>query len=151
MNLHVWFLETNLGNALEKKRAGGDLIGLAAQRSGGHARVATAQRGPTSEGPRALAFCKRTPRLTGYYAAPLITIARETCFTLRTLEHVTFATGRSPAYLRTTAQHTGGNGGYAGRARAATIGKRADHHLRLNPQAWMAVGNLAAYCREWQR
>ena len=35
-------LETNLGNALEKKRASGDLIGLVAQRGGGHAHVAMA-------------------------------------------------------------------------------------------------------------
>ena len=46
-------LETNLGNALEKKRAGGDLIGPAAQRGCGHALVATAQCGPRLEGLRA--------------------------------------------------------------------------------------------------
>ena len=45
-------LETNLGNALEKKRVGGELIGPAAKRRCGHARVATAQRGPRPEGPR---------------------------------------------------------------------------------------------------
>ena len=39
-------LETNLGNALEKKRAGGDLIGPAAQCGCGYAWVAMAQRGP---------------------------------------------------------------------------------------------------------
>ena len=73
-------LETNLGNALEKKRAGGDLSGPVAQHGCGHTRVTTAQHGPRPEGPRALVFCKRTPKLIGYYAAPLITIARESCF-----------------------------------------------------------------------
>ena len=68
-------LETNLGNALENKRADGDLIDPAAQRGCGNARVTTAQRGPRPEGPRVLAFTKRTPKLTSYYMAPLITIA----------------------------------------------------------------------------
>ena len=36
-------LETNLGNALEKKRAGGDLISPVAQRGGGYMRVMMAQ------------------------------------------------------------------------------------------------------------
>ena len=76
----------------------------------------------TGRPPRVLAFCKRTPGLTGYYAAPLITTARETCFTLRTLEHVTFATGRSPTYPCAMARHTSGNGGSAGRATPAATG-----------------------------
>ena len=55
-------LETNLGNALEKKRAGDDLIVPAAQRGGGLARVATAQRGPRPEGPRTCSrFAKEPP------------------------------------------------------------------------------------------
>ena len=45
---------------------------------------------------------QKNPGLIGYYAAPLITIARETYFTLRTLEHVAFATGWSPTYPRAT-------------------------------------------------
>ena len=76
----------------------------------------------TGRPPRVLAFCKRTPGLTGYYSAPLITIAREICFTLRTLEHVIFATGWSPAYPRTTVRHTGGNDDYTEQARPAVIG-----------------------------
>ena len=115
-------LETNLGNALEKKRAGCDLIGLAAQHGCDHTRVAMAQRGPRPEGPPRAHVLQRTPGLTGYYAAPLITIAQETCFTLRTLELVTFVTGRSPSYPRATAWHTGSNGGYAGRARPTATG-----------------------------
>ena len=55
-------LETNLGNALEKKRAGGNLIGPGAQRGCGHACVATAHRGPRPEGPRACSrFAKEPP------------------------------------------------------------------------------------------
>ena len=49
-------LETNLGNALEKKRAGGDLIGLVAQHGYGHPCVVTAQHVPRLEGPCVLAF-----------------------------------------------------------------------------------------------
>ena len=55
-------LETTLGNALEKKRACGDLIGLAAQGGCDHVRVAMAQRGPRPEGPRARShFAKEPP------------------------------------------------------------------------------------------
>jgi len=54
-------LETNLGNALEKKRAGGDLIGPAAQRGGGHVGVATAQRGARPEGSRARSCFAKEP------------------------------------------------------------------------------------------
>ena len=55
-------LETNLGNALEKKRAGCDLIGLAAQHGCDHTRVAMAQRGPRPKGPRACSrFAKEPP------------------------------------------------------------------------------------------
>jgi len=100
---------------------------------------------------RELAFCKRNPRLTGYYAAPLITIAQEMCFILRTLEHVTFAMGQSPAYPRAMVRHTGGNSGYIGRARPAVTGIKGRPPSMLNPQAWMAVGNLAACCWERQR
>ena len=54
-------LETNLGNALEKKRASGDLISPEAQRGCGHARVAMAQRGPRLKGPRARSRFAKEP------------------------------------------------------------------------------------------
>ena len=54
-------LETNLGNALEKKRAGGDLIGPAAQRGCGHVHVVMAQHGPRPEGPRARMHFAKEP------------------------------------------------------------------------------------------
>ena len=101
--------------------------------------------------PRALMFCKRGLRFLNNHAEQYNTITTDSRFALKTLEFVAFTTGQSSAYPRAVARHTGGNGGYAGQTRLATTEVRADHHLQLNAQGWVAVMDSEAHCRRLQQ
>ena len=83
------------------------------------ARAAVAQHGPWP-GSRALVFCKRGLGFLNNHAEQQNTITTDSRFTLKTLECVAFAMGRSSACPRMTAWDTDGNGGYAGPTSLAT-------------------------------
>ena len=68
-----------------------------------------------------LVFFKKGLRFLNNHVKQWNTFTTDSHFILKTLEGVAFATGRSLVYPHTAAQHTGGNSGYSGPTRLATM------------------------------
>jgi len=89
--------------------------------SAGHVCAAMALHGVRPRCPQELVVCKRGLGFLDNHAEQGNTITLDSCFALKTLECVAFATGWSSAYPRVAVQHTGGNGGYTGQTRLDTM------------------------------